>query len=39
MIYGREITNASDSAALNAVIEYWISSIAARRDFEICRGK
>lgn len=39
MVYGREVTNPVDLNALNALIEFWISLNATRKDFEITRAR
>ena len=38
-MYSREFVDPLNAHVLSSLIEYWISSSAVRKDFEISRGK
>ena len=39
MVYGREVVTKVDMLALTAMVDYWFSATATRKDFELARGR
>jgi len=39
IIYGGHISNSYDQQTLNAVVDYWASPLAVKKDFELSRGE
>ena len=38
MLYGNVISNPMDQQSLNAMVDYWISPNAVKKDFELPKG-
>ena len=39
MVYGKAIRDEFDQQSLNAMVDYWISPAAVKKEFEASRGK
>jgi len=39
IIYGGHISNSYDQQTLNAIVDYWASPLAVKKDFELSRGE
>lgn len=39
LIYGGYVSDSYDQQALNAMVDYWVSPLAVKKDFELSRGK
>lgn len=37
MVYGGHIYDTYDQQALNAIVDYWVSPVAVKKDFELAK--